>query len=359
MDAPSLWPFPDRLTAAWIGADETGIHQDIRSSTAEGLSERVVLPLPPRNPYAQQMFPAGEDNIHLLWLDADSEGQVRLSSAMITPELEVERGPVVVTEQITWRYTAIPNGDGSLWVVTSGGSPIEPSLYAHYIDSEGRPRLKDIYQIATDADWPALARRNDGTVYLFWIRRSDGAVMQSTLANGSVENIQTITETVLLNPGDRLVSFSAGLDQTYAYLVWNVNRANGEAETWFTSNTFDAQTWDAPLRFGFGTTKGSFETGFNSGTAGAARDGGRWLSWATLLTGQFDALPIAAVNDSTLKLLYLQGGGVVGYQDVVPISKLIGMPALLTDRDRFLYLAWSEPGDSGKADLKVTTTRRF
>jgi len=359
MDAPSLWPFTDRVTASWIGADETGIHQDMRLLTASGLSERVVLPLPPKNPYAQQMFPAIEGDVHLLWLDADADSVVRLYSALIAPEMTVERGPTPISEETTRRYTVMPNGDGSLWTISSGGLAIEPSLYAHWIDPQGRPRLEDIYQIARDADWPALTRANDSTIYLFWIRHTDGAVMRSTLLDGIPENITPISETITLNPGDRLVNFSAGLDATHGYLFWNVRRGDGAAETWLTSGLLDTETWSAPVRLGFDRTKGNFESGFNSGAADAARGGDNWLAWSAALAGQFDVLPVAAAHGGELGIAYLRGGAVVGYQAIVTVSGLIGLPALHTDRDRFVYLAWSEPNASGKANLNLTTTRRF
>jgi hypothetical protein len=57
-------------------------------------------------------------------------------------------------------------------------------------------------------------------------------------------------------------------------------------------------------------------------------------------------------------MLYFQGGEVIGYQSIAPTTGLIGQPSLLTDRDRHLYLAWSEPTPNGYADLKLAMTRR-
>jgi hypothetical protein len=360
IDAPSIWLFQDQVMATWIGADETGIHQDMRAILKTGLSERIVLPLPPKNPYSQQMYPDQNGNTHLLWLDADDSGQVGLYSALVTSGMKVVRGPTLISHEISRRYAAMPNGDGSLWVISSGGLVIEPSLYARLIDAQGRPRSEDVYQIVGDADWPALVRTNDGMIYLYWIRHSDGTVMRSTLTNGIPDNPQPISQTISLNAGDRLLSFSAGLDTTHGYLFWNVSRADGSAETWFASRGLDAAPQEAPpVRMGFNRSKGNFETGFNSGTVGVARTGDNWLGWTVPLAGQFNVLPVAAASGDNLGIVYLKGGVVVGYQDIVAVSNLIGLPALLTDRDRFLYLAWSEPGASGKADLKLTMTKRF
>ncbi|MEO8610087.1 MAG: hypothetical protein ABI690_19490 [Chloroflexota bacterium] len=359
-DAPAIWPFPDHLMATWIGADETGIHQDSRTLSKTGLSERVVLPLPPKNPYAQQMFPAGDHNTQVLWLDANPDGDVRLYAAIISPTLTVERGPTMITDQTTRRYTAILNGDGSLWAISSGGLLIEPRLYVNFIDPQGRPHLDEKDLVATDADWPTIAQANDGSTTVFWIHPSDNRVLRSTFSDGQLQNPEAITDTVTLNPGDRLVSFQAGLDASRMYLFWNVSRANGQAEAWFTSGTSDAPTWPAPQSLSLDTTSDHFETGFNSGTANAARAGSHWLSWAAVMPGQFDSLPVGAVNAGKLGIVYLHDGIVAGYQDIIPVSGLIGLPILLTDRDRFLYLAWSEPNfATGKADLKLTMTKGF
>jgi hypothetical protein len=358
-DAPALWTTQTRLTALWIGADNTGIHQDIRTIDATGISERVVLPLPPRNPRDQQIFPAAGDNLAVLWLDGDPTGVTRLYAAVITPDRQVERGPTAVSEEATWRYAAIPNGDGSSWAISSGGLSFESGLYARYMDGEARPRLKFDSQIVSDGDWPALVKTNEGTIYLFWIQPSDGQIFRAVFANGELTDIQPVTSTVLLNPGDQLRHFNAALDQTHFYLFWNIVRSNGEAETWITSDQSNGADWQQPVRLGITPSTQSFETGFNSGIVQAAGTGENWVSWGMPLSGQFDVLPVAALlNSGQLGIVYLKGGTVVGVQDITPVSRLLGLPILTTDRDRFLYLAWSEPNSSGQADLKLTTTRR-
>jgi hypothetical protein len=47
----------------------------------------------------------------------------------------------------------------------------------------------------------------------------------------------------------------------------------------------------------------------------------------------------------------------LAFQHITPVQALLRPPVLRTDRDRYLYLAWSEPGDSGVADLKFVSTR--
>jgi hypothetical protein len=184
--------------------------------------------------------------------------------------------------------------------------------------------------------------------------------MRSVFADGQLQNPQAIMKSIDLSPGDRLVSFSASLDASVTYLFWNISRANGQNETWLASGTSDGVNWAAPQRLGFEIATGNIESGFNSGTVSAARSGSQMVTWAAALPGQNDPLPVAVTHDKKLGIVYLQQGTVVGYQDVVAVSALIGLPALRTDRDRFLYLTWSEPNVTmGKADLKLTTTRRY
>ncbi len=359
LDAPSIWTTEDQFTAAWVGADDTGIHQDIRALDADGLTERVVLPLPPKNPRQQMWLPSTNRNLHLLWLDQNDEEDTRLYTAIITPELAVERGPIQLTDETTYHYGALANGDGSLWVVSSGGMAFEPGLYARYLDTEGRPRPQETYQITSDGDWPTLVSTNEGTVYLFWIQPSDGQVKRAALVNGVMNSAETITQTVPLNTGDRLMGFSAGLDRTHAYLFWNITRGNGDAETWFASGQLDGEIWEQPRRLGIEASSEPFETGFNSGATHAAHEGENWLRWTTPIVGQFDILAAASLLPTQqLGILYFQDGEITGVQDVAGVTDMMGAPALLTDRDRFLYLAWSEPSASGQATLRMTTSRR-
>jgi hypothetical protein len=361
-DAPAIWPEADRVRLLWIGADQSGVHQDIRAVTADGLSDQVVLPLPHIHPYAQQVTPAQNDNLHLLWLDDNQSGETRLYDAEITASLEVEHGQTLVSEQSAVRYIIIPREDSGMWVISSGGLLAEPGLFIRDVDAVGRPRLAEsTYRLTSDADWPAFDRRSDGMIDLYWIAHSDGRVFRGTLVDGTLQNPQPISTTVSLNTGDRLETFSAGVDHSHAYLFWNITRAGGQAETWFTTASLDSQDWSAPYRLQVDTTLNApFETGFNSGSALAAQAGSTPFIWAKPLDGQFDTLPVAGTLGKTrLALLYFRDGQVAGYQDIAATVGLIGVPNLVSDRDRHLYLAWAEPTPAGYAALNLTMTRHF
>jgi hypothetical protein len=74
-----------------------------------------------------------------------------------------------------------------------------------------------------------------GLINLYWLRTTDGAVMQAGFIDGKAINPKPLVDGVLLNPGDRLDGFYAARDSTYDYLFWNVSRADGRHETWVAS----------------------------------------------------------------------------------------------------------------------------
>jgi hypothetical protein len=351
--APAMLVTNGGVSLAWIGSDDSGVHQDAVSMNATGLSARVVLPLPPKRPYGQRLFPAG-DQRYLLWLDTDDQGQNQLFSAFITQDWQIQRGPSRVTDTRTVHYDALPV-DSGLWAVASGGNIAEPSLTAHFVDSVGRPR-EDAVRLVSDADWPVFAQTSRDA-YLFWLRGSDGAALCATFANGRLGDVQQLSEGVHLNPGDRLDGFYVGMDTHTTYLFRDISRADGSAETWLASGEMDGGKWPAPAPLRVGLLEQTMlETGFNSGLASRPGVGDRAIRWAVPLKGVFDYLPVAAAVDGRLYVLYFQDGAVVAMQDIAPAG-LIGAPALAADRDLFLYLAWAQPVADGRAALQVVTPR--
>jgi hypothetical protein len=349
-DAPALWTHGDVLTAAWVGEDHTDVHQDAVQIVGDTLGQRVILPLPPVHPYAQQSAPAPGGGLHLLWLDQSTNGDNHLFSALIGTDLTIQRGPISVSDRLTLRYAAVSGGDGSVWTAWSGGLLSEPTLYTQLIDPEGRPRPAQ--QIATNADWPALVRTNGGALYAFWLSAADGQVYRARLAEGAAQDVTLLSAGVRLLSGDRLHNVSAGLDAANAYLFINLTRADGTDETWMASGSLAASSWAQPRRMTLGTSReGTFDGGF--GMVDAAREGDIPLRWAAPLASQHDALPVAALVGDTLGVIYMQAGEPVGYEAVTPVSRLVGVPGLVVSGGR-LALAWAEPTPNGHADLKLT-----
>jgi len=354
--APVLWAADQRLTAAWIGADRAGVHQDAIIMRGNRSLERAVLPLPPVRPFAQQFILGTGNNTHLLWLDADTENENRLFAALITPTMQIERGPTLISNAMTLRYAAVSDGSGGIWTVWSGRIVGEPLLYAQYIDNAGRPYQP--VEIASSADWPSIVRANDGTFHIFWLQTTEREIYHATLENGRAVNSRSLGQNVTLMRGDRLIDFRAALDSTYLYVFWNITRMDGTSEAWYTSANFNSNLWSRAGRLGFGIeSEVSFNTGFNGGAAKSTLPGTSWVSWAAPMAGQFDTLPVAAYRDGNLVIIYLRDGLVAAYQTIVALSSIIGAPSLSTDRNRHLYLAWAEPNPAGYADMKLTTTR--
>ena len=353
--APAIWADPSRVVAAWIGSDNAGVHQDARQWIDEAFSPVTVLPLPPTHPYAQSLLSGTTDSLHLLWLDANETGETQLFSALITSELQVERGPTPVSEALALHYAAAADPTGRIWVAWSGGLLSEPVLYLRALDEAGRPQISQ--RIAFKAQFPALIRANDGTVLLFWLER--GQLMRTTVRNGVVSESVALTSSVYIAAGDRLHSLSLGLDQTHAYVFWNVTRSTGKDETWFTSGAIAADSWAQPVPLSIAVDDSTtLETGFNTGAASGTALGETPLTWAAPLAAQYNLLPVAVQSPNGLGIIYLRQCLPVGYQEVVSGVSLIGEPTLTSDRNRDLYLAWSEPAATTAAELRLTSTRR-
>ncbi len=324
-DAPALATSVDGVTAVWIGSDERGVHQDARRLTNAGLSEITTLPLPPTHPYDQMLITGEGGRLHLLWLDADQDGETNLYGALITPELQVERGPIALSEGLALRYTAVADGVGGLWVAWSGGLLSEMNIYTRRIDSDGRPLLT--MTVAENASDPALVRTAAGEIWLFWL--ADGQVIAQQLdANGSAH---ALTSAISLAAGDILVNTGVALDTTAAYYYWNVTRADGTNQTWISAGALTADAWQQPQRLRVDTTA---------------------LSEFAPLAGQQSLLRAVAQTGSDLGLVNLHAGAIVDYKPLVQNVTLLGLPTLVADSAGGVYVAWSAPGDAA-ADLRI------
>ena len=353
---PTIWVQDTVVTAAWVGADERGVHQDARIAAGTTMNDTITLPLPPVHPYDQMLLPALSDKHHLLWLDANPNGEQRLLAALLTDDLKIERGPTEISNLLTLRYSAVALGDGSILIVWSGGLLAESRIYLQRIDVRGLPQPAVLLQ--DNADWPALAMDNKGVIHLFWLQSTDAVLHYGQVVDQRLNNVMVITPGMQLGFGDRLHDVYAALDQTHVYLVWNNTPVDGDAQSWLLSGTRDGISWQAPRRLGVEVFEGDFQTGLNSGQVQSARSGSRWLSWAAPALGQFDVLPVAARSNNVLSITYLQAGSIVGFQTIATTTPLIGPPQLRIDRERHLYLSWADPLDTGMAALKLTTTRR-
>lgn len=331
-DAPALVLNGSNLIAAWVGGDERGIHQDARRFVDGTLRDAVTLPLPPTRPYAQVLVAGLPGQTHLLWLDADEAGLTRLYTALLATDLSVIRGPVAISDGLALEFSTVTDGAGGLWSAWSGGMVAEPLIYVRRSDDEGRPLLQTM--TIGSGEHPALLRGADGVVWSFWLGNGELRRQRVDTPNATA---QSLTGTISLTPGDQLVNVRAALDATSGYFFWNVTRANGMNETWWTSGALNANAWRQPERL-------TSETG-------------NALRWAAPVSTLLDFAAAAAASDAGLGVVTFREGRVAGYKLVVPGVRLIGMPTLITDAQDNYALAWAAPA-TPSADLSLLTVPR-
>lgn len=353
--APALALNRDSIGMSWAGLDEAGLRLYFRQMGPEGLSDTITLPVPSPQARAVSLFPAFAGRYHLLWLDRHSSGQSRLFNILLNNVQRVETGSDSAALRPTNEYAALPLADESVFVVWVGGPAAEPDLYSLVIDAIGRPRIAQ--RIARNASLPAMISGDDGRVEIFWLDGQFQQVYGGLWQENRLENMRLLLDSVPLNPGDRLTGFFAARDRTHRYLFWNITRLDATDESWIASSS--GEEWSAPTRLAITMSEGSFQTGFNSGSVQPAESGDSPLSWLSPAPGSFDLLPAAVNQGDSVGVVYLQAGKIVAYQAVAQSGPLIGLPALLIDRDRHLILAWSQRMEKGLAELKLTTTRNY
>ncbi|MBK8020503.1 MAG: hypothetical protein IPK19_03500 [Chloroflexi bacterium] len=335
-DPPVLIPSGGRLLAFWIGSDERGVHQDARIVHQDALERVVTLPLPPIHPYAQDGLSAPDGSALLFWLDEHPETPERaaLYAAWISANLEVERGPVQVSDMPVYQYALMTDAAGGAWAVWSGGAAGEPALFARQIDYEGRPL--EARQIFSRGAYPALTYDALGRRWLFWL--ANGQIWRGQFENGQLAGEpEALTAALQLGPGDRLTGLKAGSDGTFGYLFWNVARAAGAAETWMIVGSFNDPYWAQPRRL--------------NDEAGAP------VRFAAPLDQPAAPLPVAILQGDALVLRYGEAGLLSDPIAVLSPLDLLRAPALRAQPDGELVIAWASPGGAA-ASLNLLRVER-
>ena len=99
------------------------------------------------------------------------------------------------------------------------------------------------------------------------------------------------------------------------------------------------------------------QPGYNIGEIIQPESDAQPVSWAAPLSGQHDPLAIALTTpDETLAIGLLHEGEFIGYQPLLEHITLLRPPHLLTDRERYLYLAWSQTTETTDMNLNLWTT---
>jgi hypothetical protein len=350
-DAPAFTLNRDAVPFAWVGSDERGVHHDVRILSSSELSPANALPLSPIRPTAFSLIPTFENNTLLFYLDANDESETRLFSAMFWLDRSLRAGPTPISTANTRRYAVGREGD-TLWIVWSGGLvAAEPTLYAQSLDTTGRPRPPE--PVAYNADHPVLLSKATGRLELIWLGNTE--VYRAQFSGGVITGVTAVALAPRLQPGERLVNFTIGQDSDTLYLFWNTVLPDGRAQTWFTTEA------SAPVRLAVNLeSTAEYVTGYNGGIGQSAGTGEMPVMWVAPVQTQTDPLPVAAQIGSDLTVLYFSGGQIAGVQSIVTLQNdLIGLPSLAANRERHLYLAWSEPASVESAVLRFTTTNPF
>jgi hypothetical protein len=356
IDAPTLSVQNGQITAAWVGADDSGVHHDTRAYADGQLSPTVVLPLPPIFPHSSRLVAAGgRDSNHLLWLDLDRQGVSQLYSALIDGNFGVYRGPLAVSTTGAVCFDLLPQADGTVWVIWRGGDGQNPTVHTALLEQTGL-RLQ-AQQVMTTRGCPQLVSTYNGD-YAVW--EHNDSLLVGRFLSGRIANIEAVGALPPTDTDTLRRPLLVGSDGEQLYAFWNITRADGSDQTWYTSGQADAP-WSAPAPLAFATDENnSIDTTLNSGNVSAATSGTtHTATWAAPARQLLPILPVAVqVNGGTLGVLYFDAGAIVGYQRVIDVPTLLGVPALVVDSDRHLTLAWSEPLPFGASALNFTTTRR-
>ena len=318
-NAPAAAASHGQIAFVWTGFDGEHVHQDTRLFADETLQPPLVLPLPPTHPLDQRLVPGADGAFHLFWLDAAAAGGEgnRLYSALLTPGLQVARGPVELSTGPTYSFAVIGRETGGALAVWNQGNAAEPELWTVELGPTGLPRQPR--QVAANSHYPALARRLDGAIQVF--RESEGRLWSALWAEDGGLEWTPLTATAGRLPGDRLEALWAAPCGQHLCVGWNITRQDGRAESWLAYGAADAHSWDAPHKL----------------------EGLAWLTPETGTGNESGDLYAAAQTDAGLALVTLRDGVVAPQETAAANAELAGSP-VLARLGGSLVLSWAETG---------------
>lgn len=315
---------------------------------------QAILALRAWYPLRYEVLPAGDDHAHWLWIDRTADvDELRLQSALVTPELVARIGPVVHGTAPTTSYAALPLGDGRARLVWSQGPLGAEALHTLTLNPDGRPS----FSVALNAPGtlPALTQTRDGTIWLYWVH--DRAVWRAVLEEATLREVAFVEALPPLPLTERVAALYVAHDAVSTYLFWQIAQARGGSRALLsvTDRATGQHRPAAPLRVGW--SEALFETSFNGGAGFVAAAGEPEAVWLRPLNQDTTTLPVAAVWRGTLGVLFFQEGRLAGVLPLLPTGRLFDAPRLSSDRDRHLALAWSQPLTEQAARLSLLTTR--
>lgn len=355
--APDILSWFGGKLLVWTGADNNEARHYM-----QGRTQTSILALKAFYPFEQQLYPADTNDVRMLWLDSTERDsrELRLLAGVVSQDAVAEFGPNPVSQIRTRHYDGLVQNDNRLLAIWSGGTGVINNLYINHIDVRGRPTSATL--VRQSADYPVIVQSSLG-IEVFWLQDNGRDAYRSrylpNIEPPSLQEPQGLTRLGREYNDLAIENFYVGMDSTHMYLFWQMWAVDGTRQVLFSSGSIADNDFSdpAPLAITPDETR-TVQTTYNSGTVYAAQNDGMTAEYAIPLKGQHSVLPIAISMDNRLGIAYFADGQLLGYQDVVQTEALIGEPSIEADRDRHLYLAWSEPTEFGYADLLTVTTRR-
>lgn len=318
---------------AWTGAQDGEARHFSRGY--QGNSQ--IMALAAHFPQQQQLFPIDHGAL-MLWLDRTSTSlDSRLQVGTFSEQGIAIVGAVTVSDHGTRNYDAIALEDRQIRIVWSGGLGEVTNLYLHTVDHGGRPLGGE--QIRIDADYPALIQDNNGIVHLFWLENNGRAAYHAQFeetATPQIINSRRIASNNLAGT-DAIDNFTVGFDGTYAYLLWNIRRINGERRVLISTGQLADERFSTPIPL---LTSDELP-----------------VQWATALSDIQNPLPIVVNQGDDLSLLWMQEGILQETEWITSSGQLIGAGYIGSDRNN-LSVSWSAPTLNGYANLFYVSRRR-
>lgn len=354
-DSPALYTDGDEII---VGAFEH--YKETPTLTIYRNGVRTQSNIAGRQPYELNLFPTDSRGTLALWLDDDGTGIQKLYAARLNDAGFSERGPVTVSSSAVTRYAAAAMPDDGLWAVWSVPNAGESTLIGSRLDAQGRARAPQPLRV--NADYPAIVVTNAGNALLFWLEGDRRDLYRGELTQTGLMLIANLAAAPWpFSAADHLITLKAGIDNTHAYIIWQILSASGINEAWYTSGMLSGTAMRGARRLRADTTDMVVQTGFNHGVAfaSAPEDEGISIGWASPASGQNETLPVATFAGNALGILYFRNGDVFAAQKIGSLPRgLIASPSIAVDSERDLALAWWLPDTSQEAVLYLVESRR-
>jgi hypothetical protein len=337
---PVLWQNDGSILMVWAGADE----QEARLYSAHLQSEDTmpnitgtILALKAYYPQDIRIAPARTGTYHLLWRDAENDGDtLRLRSAIIQEDGIATVGALTLSDATTQDYALLAQGDEAhvAYVVGEWGNTV---LYGRTIDANGR--LAFAQRLAVDAEQVALVAYGEQK-HLFWTQ--NGALWRGVWNETGLTDVQRWGQIIL--PDDYSYNDVHVAVNGQYFVVWlDVRDANGQARIWWASASYDAERLPLLSVLHFTRQDASFNTGYNTGDAQVIRphdEGAVLVQTMSAVTRQESILPtVITFDEGEMGVLYWHEGEPVGYQAIVQ-SPILGKAHIVTDTQRHLSVVW-------------------